>query len=72
MLVHFSKATVFITEHGTDEIFLEVPSMPNPISGFSEPTRFSCKVTKGKGVEWVRTNLGVEPEVYNPYGLKVD
>ena len=58
------KATV-LTGHGLDLIFLKtnIPSSIIESTLAEQKTVLRCEQACGKGVEWVRTNFNIEPEV---------
>ena len=66
-----TKVVVFLRDNGTDEIQIctELP-YPTPCGKFDPGATFTCDCTRGDAVKWVQENLGVEPEVFNPFGRK--
>lgn len=63
-LFRVTKVTV-ITQSGTDQVRVEttLPLGVYPYKGY--PQTLSFEVTKGMGVQYVRDNFKIEPEVLN-------
>lgn len=66
--INITKATVVLTE-GTDNVYLHT-DLPEPFM-YEGNCRFAFSVTHNKGVDYVRTHFGIEPEIVNDRKDKV-
>ncbi|KKN25985.1 hypothetical protein LCGC14_0879230 [marine sediment metagenome] len=66
---NISKALVLLT-NGTDEVTLYT-TLPSPysIEITDEPLKISFKTPGGSGVDYVRDNFNMEPEVIDVRGI---
>lgn len=63
------KVTIVINE-GTDKVLVKTSlPCPYPPCITTDPLMMSFDITKGKGIDYVRKNFGIEPEVINIKGL---
>lgn len=68
MKLDFQKVRVSMLPGG-DRVELVMVGKSHPIQSNPQdtPIAWSVDVTQGQGIEWVKQNLGVEPEVFDPY-----
>jgi len=64
LLSHIKEVKVQITDNGCDIIYI-VTDFPLPEWPYNKngPTSFTTSCARGKGVQWVKDNFGIEPTV---------
>lgn len=60
-------ATV-ISLTGTDIVILKTDSLPDPVWPYEGNIKLQFEAAHGKGAEYVKNHLGIEPEVITKYG----
>lgn len=58
-----TRVTVLLLDHSTDLVTIRTTLAPTLPAFPDEPAVFKTECAINTGIEWVRKNLGVEPEV---------
>jgi len=58
-----TKATVLLDHYGTDTVILATTFPASIAANPDIPLAVQFKATNGEGIEYVRRNFGIEPEV---------
>lgn len=64
MQINVTSAKVLIAKHGPDLVIVET-DLPPTVFPYKENATPRFEVAKGQGADYVRTHLGIEPEVIN-------